>query len=190
MDELSEEQVAKFETYLDLILKWNGRMNLTAVQDRMGILTRHFVECIACARALPDGIRAVLDFGSGAGFPGVPIAICRPEITVTLAESQAKKAGFLSEVVRVLNLKSRVFTGRAETINATFDCVTLRAVDRMKEAVWLASKLIAANGWLVIMSTVGTYKELVESTGGVFRWSSPSILPGSDQRIVSLGYRE
>ena len=85
----------QFETYLSLLLRWNARMNLTAIRDEEGILARHFVESIACARALPAGIGTLLDFGSGAGFPGIPIALCRPEIAVTLAESQGKKAAFL-----------------------------------------------------------------------------------------------
>jgi 16S rRNA (guanine527-N7)-methyltransferase len=83
-----------FEAYLSLLLRWNARVNLTAVRDEGGILSRHFVESIACARALPAGIATLLDFGSGAGFPGIPIALCRPEIAVTLAESQGKKAAF------------------------------------------------------------------------------------------------
>src|ERR1700756_996777 len=69
---------ARFEEYLTLILRWNARINLTAIRDPKEILSRHFVESIACAQALPGGIANLLDFGSGAGFPGVPIALCRP----------------------------------------------------------------------------------------------------------------
>ena len=91
-------------------------MNLTAVRDPQQIQARHFVESIACARNLPADIGSLLDFGSGAGFPGVPIALCRPAIRVTLAESQNKKASFLMEVVRVLKLSSKVFAQRAENL--------------------------------------------------------------------------
>ena len=94
----------RFEDYLSLILRWNARVNLTAIRDEEGILQRHFVESIACARALPADITTLLDFGSGAGFPGIPIALCRPEISVTLAESQGKRAAFLHEAVRVLGI--------------------------------------------------------------------------------------
>src|SRR5208283_5094407 len=86
-DRLGEQ----FSSYVSLLLRWNERINLTAMRDEEGILSRHFVESIACARALPAGITSLLDFGSGAGFPGIPIALCRPEIAVTLAESQGKK---------------------------------------------------------------------------------------------------
>ena len=92
---------------------------------KMAFLSRHFVESIACARALPEGISTLLDFGSGGGFPGIPIALCRPEIAVTLAESQGKKAAFLQEAVRVLGSQAKVHAGRAELLTTQFDCVTL-----------------------------------------------------------------
>ncbi len=134
LEPLTPEVRSKFDHYLALILRWNARMNLTAVRDPQEILSRHFLESIACARKLPEGIGSLLDFGSGAGFPGIPIALCRPEILVTLAESQSKKAAFLREAVRTLGLNSEVFGGRAEELTAQFDCATLRAVDRMELA--------------------------------------------------------
>ena len=83
----------RFEDYLSLLLRWNARVNLTAIRDEEGILRRHFVESIACARALPAGIATLLDFGSGAGFPGIPIALCRPEIAVTLGRIAGQEGG-------------------------------------------------------------------------------------------------
>src|SRR5271167_2858571 len=113
---LDSKDSLQFEKYLALLQRWNQRINLTAIRDEDAILRRHFAESIACARALPAGIAKLLDFGSGAGFPGIPVAICRPEIAVTLAESQMKKAAFLHEAARVLNLPARVYSGRAEDI--------------------------------------------------------------------------
>jgi len=131
-----DDRVAgKFDQYLSLLLRWNARINLTAIREPQDILSRHFVESIACAQHLPVGIGSLLDFGSGAGLPGIPIALCRPEIAVTLAESQTRKAAFLREVVRTLQLTSTVWARRAEEIAEEFDCVTIRAVDRMDEAV-------------------------------------------------------
>ena len=78
LEPLDAALAGRFEDYLSLILRWNTRVNLTAIRDEEGILRRHFVESIACARALPGGISTLLDFGSGAGFPGIPTALCRP----------------------------------------------------------------------------------------------------------------
>src|SRR5580658_7180705 len=108
LDLLDPALANRFQDYLSLLLRWNARINLTAIRNEAGILSRHFVESIACARALPVGIQTLLDFGSGAGLPGIPIALCRPEMEVTLAESQGKKAAFLREAVRVLGTGARV----------------------------------------------------------------------------------
>jgi 16S rRNA (guanine527-N7)-methyltransferase len=148
-----EDLAGKLDVYLALLARWNARMNLTAVRDTAGILSRHFLESIICARLLPAGIETLLDFGSGAGFPGIPIALCHPKIAVTLAESQGKKAAFLQEAVRTLGISAKVHSARAELLQVRFDCVTLRAVDKMSEAVQAASQLVIPGGWLALMTT-------------------------------------
>jgi len=187
---LSADLSSRFIAYLSLILRWNARVNLTAVRDEEGILSHHFVESIACARALPAGIGTLLDFGSGAGFPGVPIALCRPEIAVTLAESQGKKAAFLQEAVRVLGISARVHCGRAEALRVVFDCVALRAVDRMREAVSAGSQLVAVGGWLAPMTTGSELEGVKAAAGDGFEWGVPVMLPGGEDRIVALGQRK
>jgi 16S rRNA (guanine527-N7)-methyltransferase len=187
---LEPELVGSFESYLSLILRWNARVNLTAIRDQEGILKRHFVESIACARALPAGIATLLDFGSGAGFPGLPIALCRPEIAVTLAESQNKKAAFLSEAIRVLGVAARVHSGRAEVLRTVFDCVTLRAVDRMEAAVRAASRLVGPVGWLALMTTGVSLPSLQVAAGTEFSWSHVLPLPGGEDRLLALGTRD
>lgn len=186
LQELKPEVVSGFDEYLSLILRWNARMNLTAIRDSNGILTRHFVESIACAQLLPLGIHSLLDFGSGAGFPGIPIALCREEIQVTLSESQGKKAAFLQEAVRTLRLNSHIFAGRAEKLARQFDCVILRAVDRMEQAVTAASSLVKTEGWLAVMTTLAELPLVQNSTGKGFEWSEPEPLPGSEQRVLAL----
>jgi 16S rRNA (guanine527-N7)-methyltransferase len=181
---------ARFAEYLALLIRWNTRVNLTAIRDEEGILSRHFVESIGCARALPAGISTLLDFGSGGGFPGIPIALCRPEIAVTLAESQGKKAAFLQEAVRVLGLSTRVHSQRAELLRSHFDCVTLRAVDKMHEAVSAASQLVAEGGWLAPMTTSSELAGVKTAAGGDFAWSTPVGLPGGDDRVVAMGQRK
>jgi 16S rRNA (guanine527-N7)-methyltransferase len=179
----------RFAQYLALLMRWNARMNLTAIRDEAGILARHFVECIACAQALPPGIASLLDFGSGAGFPGIPVALCRPEIAVTLCESQGKKAAFLQEAVRVLGLSAKVHGKRAETLARQFDCVTLRAVDHMADAVRGAAALVDSRGYLVAMTTHAEFDALRLAAGAGFSWADSVPLHGGENRILCLGAR-
>ncbi len=184
---LGAAEVSRFEAYLSLIIRWNARVNLTAIRDQEGILSRHFVESIACARSLPAGIGTLLDFGSGAGFPGIPIAICRPDLCVTLAESQGKKAAFLREAARVLSLDFKVHSGRAQELSACFDCVTLRAVDRMEEAVAAGSNLVRPGGWLALMTTVGSLDRLQGAAGQRFFWRAIARAAGAERELLALG---
>jgi 16S rRNA (guanine527-N7)-methyltransferase len=181
--------VGQFGSYCSLILRWNARVNLTAIRDEEGILSRHFVESIACARALPQGIATLLDFGSGAGFPGIPIALCRPEMAVTLAESQGRKAAFLQEAIRETCVSATVFAGRAETLSVRFDCVVLRAVDRMPSAVSAASRLVSPLGWMGLMTTHSEAGRLKEAAGAGFSWSAAVGLPSGESRVLVLGER-
>jgi 16S rRNA (guanine527-N7)-methyltransferase len=190
LPQLDSAVAARFETYLALVLRWNARINLTAVRDPDDILTRHFVESIAAAHALPAGISTLLDYGSGAGFPGIPIALCRPEIQVTLADSQAKKAAFLHEAVRTLALHAKVHSARAEDLGIQFDCVTLRAVDRMPSAVQAASDLVCPNGWLAPMTTSDDLEVVKSSAGPNFQWHPPTPLPNSTTRLLALAQRQ
>ncbi len=183
---LTDGQTGQFEAYLSLLLKWNARVNLTAIRDTEGILARHFVESIVCARALPQGIGTLLDLGSGAGFPGIPVAICRPEIAVTLAESQGKKAAFLQEAVRTLGLTAKVHAGRAEGLRQKFDCVTLRAVDGMEQAVRVAAGLVRPRGWLASMTTWAELSTVKAAAGTGLIWQEPVALPGSAEQILAI----
>jgi 16S rRNA (guanine527-N7)-methyltransferase len=183
---LSEPVARRFAVYCELLLRWNSRTNLTAVRDEEGLLKRHFAESIACAYALPAGIGSVLDFGSGAGFPGIPIALCRGEIAVTLAESQGKKAAFLREAVRTLEVAVKVHAGRAEALEGRFDCVTLRAVDRMEKAVAEASRLVGPGGWLAIMGGRADGASWKGLLGDRFEFESEEPSPYSDERVLQF----
>jgi 16S rRNA (guanine527-N7)-methyltransferase len=187
---LDERRTKSFEDYLSLVLHWNVRVNLTAIRDVEGIVTRHFVESITCARLLPVGIHTLLDFGSGAGFPGIPVALCRPEISVTLAESQGKKAAFLQEAVRVLGIVAKVHSGRAEALRELFDCVALRAVDRMEFAVQAAAQIVRPGGCLALMTTGNVGDAQRAAAGAEFSWTQFRPLPGSDDRLLALGTRD
>jgi 16S rRNA (guanine527-N7)-methyltransferase len=143
----------RLSTYLDLLLKWNTRTNLTAIRDPEEIVRRHFGESIFAALHLDPAATTLLDFGSGAGFPGLPIALFHPKIQVTLAESQNKKATFLREVVRTLGLPTEIWAARVEIMPESrhFHTVTLRAVDNMSAA--LAAAAPRASHELLLLTT-------------------------------------
>jgi 16S rRNA (guanine527-N7)-methyltransferase len=147
---------ANLSVYLDLLLKWNARTNLTAIRDPEEIVQRHFGESlftgIHLAQRLPSNA-TLLDLGSGAGFPGLPIQLLLPTLKVTLAESQNKKSTFLREAVRTLNLPTKVHAARAETLTQHFTAVTLRAVDNMSQALAAAKPLLSPTGILAILTT-------------------------------------
>lgn len=191
LDPLDPKTVRQFEIYRSLFVRWNQKLNLSSVRDEQGILTRHFVESIAVAQSLPREISTLLDFGSGGGLPGIPIALCRHQLTVTLAESNGKKAAFLQEAVRALGITAKVHPDRAEILAETpvakFDCVVLRAVEKMPRAVVAAAQLVAPNGWLALMTTDPRLAELQAAAGSDFSWQPPIRLPGSDSRILALG---
>lgn len=168
----SAELLERLSLYLDLLVKWNERTNLTSVREPERIVTQHFGESLFAGRHLPPGAN-LLDVGSGAGFPGVPIQLLRPELAVTLAESQNKKAAFLREVVQRLGLSSDVWAARVETMPADrrFDIVAWRAVDRADVALEVAQKKVDRDGWLVCLRTgAGSSGESIAIPGGAGRY--------------------
>jgi 16S rRNA (guanine527-N7)-methyltransferase len=146
----STEALAQISRYLDLIILWNARTNLTAVREPEAILQRQIGESLFAARFLP-GTGTLLDFGSGAGLPGIPIALLRPGMQITLAESQNKKAGFLREAARTLALPLTIWPDRVENLpqHQQFDVLTMRAVDDSARMIPVAIDRIAPHGHLV-----------------------------------------
>src|SRR5271170_3315359 len=156
LPEVPATLIPRLSTYLDLLLKWNARTNLTAIRDPEEIVRRHFGESLFAAGHLAPDATTLLDFGSGAGFPGLPIALLHSDVQATLAESQNKKATFLREAVRTLNLPNvEVWAARAETLPGArlFHTVTLRAVDNMESALLAAGERIVPGGQLVLLTT-------------------------------------
>jgi 16S rRNA (guanine527-N7)-methyltransferase len=144
----------QLSTYLDLLLKWNARTNLTAIRDPEEMVRRHFGESLFLAAQLP-ACSSLLDLGSGAGFPGLPVQLALPSLQVTLAESQNKKASFLREVVRTLGLSTEVWADRVEKMpdGRRFDIVALRAVDNPEAALDLASKRVLPGGTIAHLTS-------------------------------------
>src|SRR6202162_5549095 len=172
----------KFRIYLELLVRWNQRLSLTAVREPDQIVQRHFVECAFVAQHLPRGLTDLLDYGSGAGLPGIPIAICRPEISVTLAEAHGKKAAFLREALRVLELKAEVYDGRVEAMpERKFDAVTMRAVEKMDLAIPLALQRVKR--YLVLLTTKRSGLARGTALPGL-EWLEPVSIPNTEQILL------
>jgi len=192
--ELAPEQLDQISMYIDLLFRWNARVNLTAIRDREEIVTRHFGESLFAARHLLPRDQSgsspgrVVDVGSGAGFPGLPLKIWSPPTGVTLIESNHKKATFLREVIRALTLTSiDVFPNRAEAYPKTSaGLVTLRAVEKFESTLPVAAGLLAPQGRLALMigepQTTIAHQALRSLT-----WSAPIPLPGSQSRVLLVG---
>jgi len=178
------ELYTQLSTYLDLLLRWNARTNLTAIRDPEGIVCRHFGESLFCGLQLAPKLPAaatLLDFGSGAGFPGLPIQLLLPEFRVTLAESQGKKAAFLREAVRTLGLTTEVWADRADSMPPArrFHAVTLRAVDHMELALETARSRVEPSGLLVSFTSYAPPDTAHPSAESV-------SLPGASHSILTL----
>ncbi len=218
---LSQQQLENISTYIDLLLRWNARVNLTAIRQPEEIVTRHFGESFFAARHLfpkkialekptrgkpakpapsevevaaqaeQSSAQSVIDLGSGAGFPGVPIKIWAPEITLTLIESNQKKATFLREVTRALTLMNiNVFSGRAEQYSSpSVDVLTVRAVERFESILPIAANLVEPQGRLALLISKAQLATAQQRTQN-FAWQPPIPIPVSSSRILAVGIRE
>ncbi|HET6180615.1 MAG TPA: 16S rRNA (guanine(527)-N(7))-methyltransferase RsmG [Candidatus Sulfotelmatobacter sp.] len=195
-------------TYIDILLRWNSRINLTAIRDPEEIVTRHFGESLFAAshlfphgaavkgdavgarRPTPDASPSVADIGSGAGFPGLPLKLWAPEISLTLIESNHKKTTFLREVARVLTLTNvNIQNTRAESLTGTlFDLVTLRAVERFDTILPTAANLVAPSGSLALLIGAAQLPQARAAQPNL-DWSAPIPVPQSRNRILAVALR-
>jgi|SRR5438445_4561792 len=188
---LTSHQLSLVSTYLDLLLKWNAKVNLTAIRAQEKIVTRHFGESLFAARLLfPDAgiVQSVLDVGSGAGFPGLPLKVWAPALDMTLVESNQRKAVFLREVVRALGLTDvRVSADRAEKLSTQADLVTFRAVEHFEQILSIAHRLAKPGGCIAIL--IGSSQpETAVSALGTVRWDPPIPVPLSRSRSLMVGH--
>jgi 16S rRNA (guanine527-N7)-methyltransferase len=190
---LTDTQLNEISAYMDLLLRWNARMNLSAVRDRESILTRHFGESLFAARHLLPSNQdrlsrsRVVDVGSGAGFPGLPMKIWSPDVQLTLIESNQKKATFLREVIRRLELKdATVFSGRAENFPGQADVVTLRAVEHFETALGVATRLVVPAGRIALLIGSAQVMRAQELARDV-TWQRAATIPLSSSRVLLIG---
>jgi 16S rRNA (guanine527-N7)-methyltransferase len=186
---IDETRLSAISKYIDILLKWNARMNLTAIRAPEEIVQRHFGESFFTANYLlsENSVRRVIDVGSGAGFPGVPLAMLAGGAQVTLIESNQKKATFLKEVIFSLGLRNvKVFSGRAEDYPEQADLVTFRAVEKFNRTLPLALELVQPGGRLALM--IGTSQaEIVLKNMPHVQWASTVLMPGGHSRIILCG---
>jgi 16S rRNA (guanine527-N7)-methyltransferase len=198
-------------TYIDILLHWNARINLTAIRDPEEIVTRHFGESLFAARHLfpklypvPFGSSVVkdvnvdvasarirlADLGSGAGFPGLPIKLWAPAIALTLIESNQRKATFLREITRALTLTGvNIQNARAEALPpSTFQVVTLRAVERFATILPASAALLVPGGRLALLIS-SPQLQTAHATLPMFTWEPPTQVPKSDSRYLLSGMK-
>ncbi len=204
---LTTNDLDRISTYVDLLLRWNARINLTAIRNQEEVVTRHFGESFFAASHLfplcssvPPVVKAsdvandqrpatnarltVADLGSGAGFPGLPLKLWAPAISLTLIESNHKKAAFLREVVRALTLTDvNIKNTRAEQVTSCFDLVTLRAVERFANVLPVATSLVAPGGRLALLIGAAQAPEALAAFP-TFAWQAPIPIPASRSRVL------
>jgi 16S rRNA (guanine527-N7)-methyltransferase len=188
--ELDDALLASIGVHLSLLTRWNQRINLTALRTPEAMVERHFGESLFAARHLcsRDSQHELFDLGSGAGFPGLPIKYWAPSLQLTLIESHGKKATFLREVGRALNLTGfSVLNARAEALSPTIpnqcaSLVTMRAVEHFDQALAAAASLVAPGGRLALLIGESQRERALSLLPAGA--SSTLSLPSSQQRIL------
>jgi 16S rRNA (guanine527-N7)-methyltransferase len=187
----TEQQVIRIQRYVALLLKWNEKINLTAIRDPLEILYRHFCESMFAAAAVPLERGRLADVGSGGGFPGLPLKIIRDELEVFLLESNAKKATFLAETIRELELeRARVIVSRYQELFeevTPLDAVCSRALGEFTPFLaWAGSERIAAKQ--VVLWIGGSDLDAVRKERG-WEWGGAIPIPQSLRRFLLVGKR-
>lgn len=189
--------ISSISIYIDILIRWNSRTNLTAIRDPDQIITRHFGESLFAARhllPLDSSLSFVVsplpvaDIGSGAGFPGIPLKLWSPAIALTLIESNHKKATFLREITRALTLTDiNIQTTRAEDLHdSRFGLVTLRAVERFETILPAAAALVAPGGRLALLIGASQFEQATTALPQL-TWHPPQPVPLSSSRILAVG---
>jgi len=187
-----DDQVLQIQQYIEILLTWNEKINLTAIRDPLEILYRHFCESMYAAEAIPLKNGRLADAGSGGGFPGLPLKIIRPDLQVFLVESNIKKVTFLAEVIRELGLKgAQVLARRYEELGeevAPLDYVCSRALGEFPAFLqWAGSEHIAAKQ--VILWIGARDLPEIQEIGG-WQWHDPIDVPHSLRRLLLVGTKK
>ncbi len=181
---LLEEQIEKFYKYMNLLIEWNQKINLTAIVDPKEIIQKHFMDSMSVLNYIQDK-KNIIDVGTGAGFPGIPIKIANPNINVTLLDSLQKRVNFLAEVVSQLELdKIKAVHSRAEDYvrenRESYDVAISRAVANMSTLVEYLLPYVKQDGIVICMKGPNIEDELEKSKKAI------SILGGKIEHIEHL----
>ena len=180
---ITDEQILKFYRYMELLLEWNEKINLTAITNPEDIILKHFIDSLTIEEYINKG-ESLVDVGTGAGFPGIPIKIYRDDINVTLVDSLNKRINFLNEVIEQLELKNIVAVhGRTEDLGKDkkyrekFDYVTSRAVANLSVLSEYVLPLVKIGGKCICMKGSNVEEEVEESKKAI------NILGGKIEKI-------
>jgi 16S rRNA (guanine527-N7)-methyltransferase len=177
----SEAQIVQLEQHYELMMRWNQRLNLTSIRNVEEAVTRHYCESLFVGSHLDlPGDSTLVDVGTGAGFPGIPVAILRPEFKITLVESHQRKSVFLREATRQLPFV-RVLATRIESLTESFDLLLSRAV----EINTLLPLLPAISTKAALMLGQDDVANLTDTK--TWEWQKPIKLPWGDRRYLVTG---
>lgn len=189
---LLKEQYEQFYAYMELLIEWNEKMNLTAITDPKEIILKHFVDSLTIAKYVKED-KSIIDMGTGAGFPGIPIKIYRKDVKVVLADSLNKRIKFLDEVIDKLKLENvETIHCRAEELGKNkqyrekFDYATSRAVANLSTLSEYLMPFVKLNGKCIFMKTIEVEEELekakkaIKTLGGKIEKVDKFEIPESD----------
>lgn len=150
--EPSDTIISRFDKYLLELKKWNRAYNLTSLKSDEDIIIKHFFDSLLYLKVIPEGQWSICDIGSGAGFPGIPMAIVKPELSLALIESSRKKAAFLRHIKRTLLLNNiEVLESRVEDVkNRLFDIAITRALFSIKDLIKKAGHILKREGFFLL----------------------------------------
>ena len=170
---ISQNQAEKLNMYKELLIQWNEKMNLTAITDEYDIIVKHFVDCLMCTKIIKDE-KKIIDVGTGAGFPGMVLAIYYEDKEFTLLDALNKRLVFLQEVVNTLKLKNvNIIHGRAEEVarkeeyREKFDATVSRAVAQLPILLEYTSPFIKVNGRCIVMKGDSVQDEIKISSNAL-----------------------
>ena len=182
-----EQMVSQFGSYLDLLVKWNQKINLTSEKSSQDILLRHIFDSLQYAPFISTQDE-IVDIGSGAGFPGIPLKIIYPELVATLIESQRKRCSFLETVISQLGLKAiKVINDRAEKTSPErlVDAVIFRGVSDIKSCLELATPFLGEGGKVVLKKGLEERGQLKQPIYG-FALEQEVVVTGYNNKKSSL----